>query len=389
MDPSPADLLHRVLDLAAGRLDASRIADAKRRHADMFRWEESDYVPIVFGGPVPEVDGLPDFDWAQQFADPAASLYMQMKDVLRGSAGGSDFVPSVRADTGVVNGPSVLGAPFVVPAHTKPVCCGHVGREALADFVVPDDIRPLGAIPTMVEHSQHHVAALKAAGLYERVGLRHCDTQGPFDIAAQARGHDDIFVDMYVDQDFFHGLMEKATDVYVKLSKLSKALAGDGAMDQGHASEFWMENGSVRLCDDSGILVGPDQYGKLCAPYLARAFAPFGGGWLHYCGGEPGASRPEGLHLHEIYGAVPGLKGLQFTTARDWAGEIRKVIEKGIVYLNTLPRDNGEKLADYFRRLLSLCDGRRGMIPRAGRIEPDERAGAMETWWAVQDEMFG
>ena len=103
--------------------------------------------------------------------------------------------------------------------------------------------------------------------------------------------------------------------------------------------------------------------------------------------GIPGC--PEGLHLHEIYCSVPGLKGLQFTTAGDWEGEIRKVVERRIVYLNTLPREPGEPLADYFRRLVSLCDGRRGMIPRAGRIDPGERPGAMDTWRAVQDEVLG
>lgn len=52
----------------------------------MFAWRESDYVPLVFGGPVPELDGLPEFDWAVQFADPTASLYMQMKTCCAGHA---------------------------------------------------------------------------------------------------------------------------------------------------------------------------------------------------------------------------------------------------------------------------------------------------------------
>ena len=222
MPEDAKSLLSRVVDLAGETLDPACIETAKRRQGDMFAWRESDYVPITFGVAVEQLVGLPDFDWAEQFADPAASLYMQLKPLIAMAASGSDFVPTVRADTGVVNGPSVLGAPFIVPAHTKPVCSGHVGREELTEFAVPDDISSLGALPTMVEHTQHHLSVLREAGLGDSVGVRHCDTQGPFDIAAQARGHDEMFLDMYVDGEFVHDLMEKSLDIYVKLNLLSK-----------------------------------------------------------------------------------------------------------------------------------------------------------------------
>ncbi len=52
-------LLGRVCDLIAARIDARRIADAKRRQADMFAMRPSDSVPILFGRAVPEAAGLP------------------------------------------------------------------------------------------------------------------------------------------------------------------------------------------------------------------------------------------------------------------------------------------------------------------------------------------
>ena len=380
-------LLKRVLDRAGELLDAERVAQAKRRQADVLAWRQSDYLPILFGAPVPEAEALPEFDWAEQFADPAASLYMQIRnEVLPAAAAGCDYVPTVRADTGVINGPSVLGAPYDVPAHTKPVINAHVPRPELAAFEVPDDITALGVVPTMVEHTRHHLAALGEAGLRELVGLRHCDLQGPFDIAAQARGHDETFLDMYVDQDFFHVLMEKSLDIFVKLAKLSKSLAGD-PIDSGHANEYWMDAGSVRLCDDSGILVSAEMFAELLATYVGRALEPFGGGWVHYCGGIPDGNRPEGLHLHEVYCAVPKMRGLQFTTGRDWPGEVKKVIDRKVAYLGSLPRSPDEPLDEYFRRVLNLCDGRRGMILHAP-VAPDETRTAMATWHRVQDEIF-
>lgn len=382
-------LLKQVLDLAAEHIDPARVAEAKRRQGDTFAWREGDYLPLFFRGDLAVLKALPDFDWAEQFDDPAASLYMQLKEKpLTWGASGCDWVPTVRADTGVINGPTVLGAAWDVPAHTKPVVSGRVSREDLDAFEVPDDISHLGVIPRMIEHTQHHLAALAEAGLDDRIGVRHCDIQGPFDIAAQARGHDNIFLDMYTDVEFFHGLMEKSLVIFIKLARLSKQLVGD-PLDSGYANEFWMAAGSVRLCDDSGILVSAEMYAELLAPYVQRALEPFGGGWIHYCGGVSDGNRPEGLHLHEVYCSIARMRGLQFTTAADLQAEVSRLIDKKVNYLGGLPRGDGEPLEDYFRRALRPCiDGRRGMLLGAV-LREGETAAALDTWHRVQDEMFG
>ena len=389
MSKDAKDLLKRVLDLAGELIDPARVAVSKRRQGATFAWREDEYLPLLFNRELPALRDLGDFDWTEQFADPAASLYMQLKGMtLRAGGSGSDWVPTVRADTGVINGPTVFGAPYQVPAHTKPVINAHVPRDELAAFEVPDDISHLGVIPTMIEHTRHHQAALAEAGLADRIAIRHCDIQGPFDIAAQARGHDNIFLDMVIDVEFFHQLMEKALDVFIKMASLCKRLAGD-PLTSGYANEFYMDPGSVRLCDDSGILVSAEMYAELIAPYHARAFEPFGGGWIHYCGGVPDGNRPEGIHLHEAYCSLPDMRGVQFTTAGDLPGEIRKLIDRKVNYLGGLPRRPDEPLAEYFRRALALCtDGRRGLMMGAG-VRPDETDHAMETWQKVQDEVFG
>ena len=389
MSRDAKDLLKRALEVAGELIDPERVAVSKRRQGASFAWREDEYLPLLFARPIEALAGAPDFDWTEQYNDPAASLYMQLKGMtLRAGGSGSDWVPTVRADTGVINGPTVLGAGWDVPAHTKPVINVRVSKEDLAAFEVPDDVSSLGVIPQMVEHTQHHLAALAEAGLAGRIGVRHCDIQGPFDIAAQARGHDDIFLDMYTDVEFFHDLMAKSLDIFIKLARLSKSLAGDAA-DRGYANEFWMDAGSVRLCDDSGILISAEMYAELVAPYVEAALAPFDGGWIHYCGGVPDGNRPEGIHLHEIYSSIPRMRGLQFTTAGDLAAEIGKLIARKVNYLDYLPRRPGEPLEDCFRRWLACCtDGRRGMLPSI-QLRENEFDAAMETWHTVQDEVFG
>ena len=140
------------------------------------------------------------------------------------------------------------------------------------------------------------------------VDVHHCDIQGPFDIACQALGPT-IFTEIYDDPEFVHHLMNEATRAYIAVAQLCKTLQGEGET-WGNASGFWMKQGGVRVCDDSGILLSRACFEEFVFPYHAKALAPFGGGWLHYCGGVPGGGRAEGVHLHDMYCRIPGLRGL-------------------------------------------------------------------------------
>ncbi len=382
-----SEALQRVCALARDKADADRLEAARRRQAAMFRWEEADYIPMIFGVEVPELKDLPSYDWREQFHDPAKSFIEQMKGAVRSLASGSDAIASLRADTGVVNGPALFGAQIDVPTHTKPVVTRYVPKETLRDFALPEDLRGLGTVDRIIEHMEHHAAALEAHGLRGLIHLHHCDTQGPFDIAEQTRGHE-IFTDFYEDPEFVHHLMDQSTRAYIGLSALTKRLAGDGER-RGSASGFWMENGGVRMCDDSGILLSARVFEEFVLPYHTRALAHFGGGWIHYCGGVPAGGRAEGLHIHPLYFRIPDLKGLNFTTGRDWVAEVRKVLERRIAYVGGIPRAPEEGLEAYLARVLALCPGRKGMLFGVALKNDAERAVAMSAWRRLQDECFG
>ena len=379
-------LLDAVCDSIAERLNADTVATAKMRQADAIAGRSADYIPMTFAVPVPEAADMPEFNWAEQFHDPAKSLFMQLKnDVLRHVATDSDFVPAVRADTGVVNCTSVFGAEYTVPEHTKPAITKHISKQVVAEFQLPEDISSLGVMPNMIEHMQHHSDVLRDHGLDELVTVHHCDQQGPFDIAALARGHE-ILLDLHDDPAFVHDLMQKSTDIYVAVSKLCKSINGE-PLSGGNVSGYWMDNGGVRMCGDSDILVSAELFSEFIQPYQQQAFAVFGGGWLHYCGGSAGYNRLEGLHLHELYAQIDGLRGLNWTTAGDWLGEMRKLKELGVVHLGTVPRGDDESLEEYFRKALSPYDARNGMVFNA-EIKPEEAGLAMELWHKVQDEVL-
>jgi len=386
-------LLDRVCELIAAAADTRRIADARRRDGAVMAGREADYLPIAFAAPLPEeARDWPGFDWHERFFDPAKSLFMQLREmVLPRVLGGGDYVPGVRADMGTINCQSVFGVEWRVTRENRSAVTRYVPKDVLAHFESPEDVRGMGVIPQMVEHMAHHAAALADRGLGGIVSVHHCDQQGPFDIAAMVRGHD-IFVDMHDDGDFVHRLMRACTEVYVKVTELCKAVSGERVGGPGNAVGVWMDAGAVRMCGDSDILVGAPAYREFIQPYQREAFDRLGGGWLHYCGGWPGTGRSEGLHLHDAYAEIGSLRGLNWTTARDWLGEMRKLRRLGVVHVGTVPRLAGEGLADYFRRVLSCYERRSGLVFGGTWDGPELRAGeharAVETWHRVQDEML-
>ena len=378
-----------LLDSVCGKihkhLDITNIHNARRRHADVLTGRETDYLPLSFAAPAPDTGDLPDFDWKQQFNDPAKSLYMQLKDnVLPQILVKADNVPWVRADTGVINPATIFGVDYDVPKHTKPVVTKPLTKDQLREFSIPADISQAGIMPRVREHMEHHLNILRDCGLSDAISVCHCDQQGPFDIATQVYGHD-ILIDFYESPDFVHELMSKCTKVYVAVTKLCKRINGENS-GSGNAVGVWMDKGAVRMCADSEILVSAEIHKEFMAPYNQQAFSEVGPGWLHYCGGVKGFKRAEGLHLHQNYAAIEGLKGLNYSTAGDTLAAMREIKKLGVVNIAGLPRNDGEELETYLGRYLSVYDTRTGaMFCGPDFRSDDETFRAMEIWHKLQD----
>jgi len=375
------DLIARVCEKID--VDQDTLSAGKRRQAAMFAGREADYIPICFGAPAEGLGDLPTFDWRQQFYDPAKSLYMQLRGAVGAARARSDRAFGVRADLGVTTVPSIFGVGIAVPEHTKPWCTANVSKDVLVSFEVPDDISDLGVMPRLREHMQHHAQVLAEHGLGDVITVHHCDTQGAFDIACQARGHD-FFLDLYDDPAFAHRLMEQSVKAYVAVSRLCKNLNGE-PLHAGNASGIWSESGGVRACDDSGILLREDVFREFVLPYHCKSLRPFGGGWMHYCGGVKNGNRWEGVHLHDAYLSADEIKGLNFTTGGDMCFEVAKISRTGKFAYVGFDRDRDESLEDYFLRVVSCLESRRGLIFMAA-LRGDEWCRAKDVWHSVQDQ---
>ena len=374
-----------LCELAQKHINPEKIKKTRERHAAMFDWKDADYIPLPIGADAPaELEGIPSFPYLEHFHDPEKYFVTHMKAVVSGAVDPGDRLLTVKAAQGELSVPSIFGIEYTVMEYSKACVTRRLFKEEVRDFEVPDDISCLGLMPKVVENSQYHMELLKEYGLEQWVSLNHCDKQGPYDIAFLIRG-ESLFIDMYEDPEFVHELMNKCTDAYIKASLLCRKLDGDSPF--GNASGNWMSKGAVRACDDSCVLISKEIFDEFSKPYLAKAFAELGGGWVHYCGGDKNHGKMEGIHHHDSYCDIPDLHGLNFSTGYDLDYEIKKLISNKVNFIGGIQRIENEPLDVYFRRALSYCSGRQGLFLGL-EINPDERSSAMSLWHRLQDEML-
>ena len=352
--------------------DPRALADGRRRMVDMFHDRPTDSLPIFFATPAPE-DGIAwNKDMRRHVEDPDQMLYDQVAGLIGWARAGSDAQLSIRADTGTGTLPTAAGCEQLLSEFGLPWTT-HVGREAIEAFD-PADIAERGVLPRVRE-----LYAYFRARLPERNHCYIADTQSPFDLAHLLYG-DAIFYDMFDDPDFVHALLEKATALYINGSKLMKAWVGE-PIDGGYHGGLWMRNGGVRACEDTATLLSPELVAEFVVPYRDRCLAPFGGGWVHYCGDNEAVYRSL-LKATQV-------RGINFGNPErhDFSRVLPELVAAGKCYYGAPPRLEDESLEAYFRRTLGYTGGaRKGLIfvPELHGDEPKEPVRVLDLWRSLQ-----
>ena len=113
------------------------------------------------------------------------------------------------------------------------------------------------------------------------------DTQSVFDIAHLLAGKS-IFYDVYDDPTWVHELLEICLELYLRVVNHLKALLGEAGqgMVHGHGTPqgVYFPGAGTRTSEDTATLLSPDMIAEFVVAYMERAIAPFGGGFVHFCG---------------------------------------------------------------------------------------------------------
>lgn len=373
------DDFERITYIISREMDAQAIKQGKGRQSAIWRNEETDYLPLlIFDSETPEISDLKHWTIKEQFFDKEKMLIEQLKSLIGVAKSHSDAQLSIRVNLGVGILPTIFGLQAVFTQEDQmPWFVGHLSKDEIAKTGIPEDIKECGLIQKVIEYLYYFKSLLP-----NEINIYCFDTQGPFDIAHLIRGHQ-IYTDFYDDPDFVHHLMRISTKIYIEGTKLFKNIMNE-PLDSGYHGMLFMDKGGVRLCDDSSINLSPSLFSEFVMPYIKEALAPFGGGWVHFCG--------DGNHLIDLYLEIEEVRGLNFGNPEkyDYEITIRKILSKDKFYVGYIPRIQGERLENYFKRILAPLSGKKkGLILQIDRCRGDVSAEAMmDLWHSIQDELF-
>lgn len=353
--------------------DAAVLAEGRRRMTDIWHGRATDSLPILFSSPLEEpLQSFPDA--RVRFQDRDAMLYSWAAGLAATARAGSDAQLGIRADTGTGTLATLAGCALLPCEHALPWTT-HCTPEQLATFD-----------PTLVDYAEGGIMPrVRELYTYFRERLPACvalfcaDTQGPFDLAHLLAGND-FFTLLYDDPDGAHALLEKATALYIAGTLALKGMIGE-PLDGGTHFNMALANGGVRVCADTATLLSPAMIEEFVIPYDTRGMAPFGGGFVHYCGDN--AALLQALIAH------PQVHGLNFGNPErhDFAVIIPALIAAGKCYAGTIPREDEETLDAYFTRVIGYTgDTQRGLIfmPALRPAEMAEPARVLDRWRSLQ-----
>jgi hypothetical protein len=353
-----------------------RLETAYARQRAVWRGEEPDYLPLLCEAVGQPWDGQ-DYTLPEQVADPDRMLHEALLSVGRQLPVRSDSVLSIRPQFGVGTLTTPFGCEYELSAkYGAPWVLTHPSKATLSQLE-PGDLDLDGALISRVCEVTRHLRS--AVG--DRLPVYMADTQGPFDIAHQVRGHD-LPTDLYDDPPFVHHLMELTTHVYIEVSRRFKAALGEPESSGHHSGNLAMEGCGLRLCDDSGVLLPPALLEEFVFPYHQRALATFGGGWVHFCGRAP--------QLIDGYLQIPEVRAINFGQPEmyDPAEVLPRCLAAGKLYYGAWPKHPGETSEAYFGRVLACLDGERGGLiltyPAGADVET-----AMAAWHEAQGDREG
>ncbi len=285
--------------------------------------------------------------YKERFGDPEKMWGHEIRRAEAVSDWPTDGIPTIRPSLGVIFIPAIAGQEYLLNEHQMP----WPGK--------PMDKETIRRIPEIdVGNSELMQRAMAMYQLHAERGdgeivAYHADTQGVFDVAHLLYG-DEIFYDM-ADGDewaWIEELMTICLDLYVNVSNRLRAELGqqDSSMIHGHARPqgVYFPTCGVRLSEDTAILISPEMIDEVIIPYIEQSIAPFGAGFVHFCGYHE--------HLYEASCASKTVHAIDLGNNEmyDTRWLFERAAETDTVLFTPIASLEDEKWPDYVNRIGNL-----------------------------------
>ena len=277
------DAHKKALEKLEKLIDLEHVESCEKLQSDMQAGISLDRLPCIVGFPTPH--DWPSYSFVECWNDVEKNFISSLGGVYSGALVKDDRLCTIRPEYGVVNIPELFAVPSAVTNEGKSM------SEGLRDLDTVKALIDSGVPEIAGEHNDKVEAFVHLAKetlkdydkLSKAVRFIIPDTQGPVDLACLIWGSEIMYA-VYDYPDVVHQLLELVTETYIEYSKQKKELVGQPLNSGYHIAGLKLAKGGVRICDDSSTLLSCDSYMEFAKPYNARAFEPFEGGWMHYCG---------------------------------------------------------------------------------------------------------
>lgn len=316
-------------------------------------------------------------DYQRRFLNPQAMWDAEMWRAERLIDWPTDGIPTVRPNLGVVFVPSIAGQDYAFQDDQMPWPGAALRIEALRAA------RSLDVVSAELMRRAEEFYRIHGVRGGDAIAAYHPDTQGVFDIAHLLYG-DALLTAMAgseAEQAEVIETLEICLDLYLRVTQRIKAILGEsaGSMIHGHgtAQGVFFPHGGTRVSEDTATLLSPAMIERFVMPYVERAMAPFGGGFMHYCG----LHKPffERLCKCELVRAVD----LGNPEKYDVHWLLAQCTTTGTVLYSRLPAFAGETGLAYVRRLGTLVRQTKARVILRATVQPRSRqeAGEMLSLW--------
>lgn len=306
----------------------------ERKNASIKRWEavwdktkKADRRPFVYYSPL--------FDAYNALHTAEERLQASLDEIIVRGQVGDDFVPSVFCGCRQSTIPNMFGAKEVIKG-TDATCDKILFKIEDIDSLQKGTIYP-GSVAQMWLDMQKYIIEETEGELPVHV----VDMQGPFDVAGQMFGYDNLFVCAYDDEERYDRLMGLITQAYIDFWKAQQAVCGDLFIGTHlFAWDYVPKNNGATMSIDSLVMVSPDFYDEFYKKYIEKMADTFGGLVVHSCG--------DFRHVVPSLMQTRGLKGINASQL-----SLRQLINAGMstdmVGILTLPLEGLQELSSVIR----------------------------------------
>jgi hypothetical protein len=192
-------------------------------------------------------------------------------------------LPAFCYDTGTVSTAKYWGGRFEQEPTTGNEFIHPVAQTVEEALALPP--------PLPVDHPDMDAAA--ALRHWRRLGevletdklwLRTCDFQGPFNTAGLIMNQEELLMAMYADPDAVRLLLERVTNHLIAFGRYFINQTGSRVCGSVWPYTFLPSDLGVSFTEDLMPLMSAELYREFAAPYLRRLSTEFGGLHIHCCG---------------------------------------------------------------------------------------------------------